>query len=60
MSKKGVAVYFANTPYVKTNDLDKDKIDKASKQLKFKLSTLGPMLDDKYQLVMDRKLFYKL
>ena len=58
MSKKGVAVYFANTPYVKTNELDKDKIEKASNYLKLKLTKLGPMLDDRYQLVMDRVYFF--
>jgi hypothetical protein len=58
MARKGVAVYFANTPYVKTNNLNKLKIDEVSRKFNKDLSQVGPMLDDKYQLVMSRELFF--
>lgn len=58
MASKGVAVYFANTPYVETNNLNKEKIDDTSRQFKNEISQLGPMLDDKYPLVMNRALFF--
>jgi len=58
MKRKGVTIYFANTPYVKLNDLDMQKVKSSSEQLTIKLSEIAPMLDDKSQMIFPIELFF--
>lgn len=58
MASKGIAVYFANTPYVATNKLDEAKVEAASQLFNEKLSRLAPVLDTRPQLVFQRNLFF--
>jgi len=57
MHDKGVSVYFANTPYVQTSTTRADRVEEASKQFASAISPLGTVLDDRNQLLFNRKLF---
>ncbi len=57
MSHKGVAIYFANTPYVASNYANKERIEEASRQLNGALSMLAPVLDSRPPLVFPRSMY---
>jgi len=57
MRTKGVAVYFANTPYLKSKEFNLSLVKKSSERLRADLSELAPLIDDKQDLIFDRKLF---
>lgn len=57
MSHKGVAVYFANIPYVKTRTTREERVEEASRQFAAAISPLGSVLDDRNQLVLNRRFF---
>lgn len=57
MKHKGVKVYFANPPYVETENLDAGKIRAAADRFNRRLSRLAPVLDSKEHLVFPRSYF---
>jgi hypothetical protein len=57
MNQKGVAVYFANTPYVKTRTTRAEEVEKASREFAASISPLGTVLDDRNQVVFNRGFF---
>ena len=54
---KGVSVYFANTPYVRLDNLDAAAVEQASKQFSSELGQVAPVLDDRAALIFSRELF---
>ena len=57
MSRKGVTIYFANTPYLASSNLNTTKLEANSRQFVGELSQLAPVLDGKHQLGFPRSLF---
>jgi hypothetical protein len=58
LSRKGVALYFANIPYVETGKLNMEKVKAAARQFTDALSQFGPVLDDRSQLILNRTFFF--
>jgi len=58
MRIKGVAVYFANIPYLKNKEFNLSLVKKSSERLRADLSELAPLIDDKQDLIFNRKLFF--
>jgi hypothetical protein len=57
MNRKGVAVYFANTPYVETDTTRTERVEQASRKFAAAISPLGTVLDDRSEVVLSRRLF---
>ena len=55
--ERGVHVYFINTPFVSQDGVSLTKISDASKAFIQKLSGLAPVIDDRVDVVLDRKYF---
>ncbi|BCQ30130.1 hypothetical protein NK8_83210 (plasmid) [Caballeronia sp. NK8] len=58
MNRKGVSVYFANIPYVATSATRADRVEQASREFASAIAPLGTVLDDRNQLVFNRKYFF--
>ncbi|WP_250516507.1 hypothetical protein [Caballeronia sp. INDeC2] len=58
MHRKGVTVYFANVPYVATGVTRADRVEEASRQFAAAIAPLGTVLDDRNQVMFDRKFFF--
>jgi hypothetical protein len=54
---RGVRVYFANTPFVNLPDLDMSALSKASKAFADTVNSIAPLLDDRTDVLFDRKFF---
>lgn len=54
---KGVSVYFANTPYVRLDNLEAAAVEHVSKQFSSELGQVAPVLDDRAALIFNRELF---
>jgi hypothetical protein len=55
--ERGVAVYFINSPFVSQDGVSLPKISEASKAFTQRLSGLAPVIDDRLDVVLDRKYF---
>ena len=58
MARKGVALYFANTPFLANPKLSRKKIAAASAFLAREVAPFGPMLDSYFDVMFERKLFF--
>lgn len=57
MRKKGVYVYFANTPYI-TSGVSKDEVRKDELSFKKEFISVGCFIDKREDLIFDRKYFF--
>ena len=58
MKQRKIGIYFANTPYVKTDHLNESMVQSTAERFNAKISQLAPVLDSKAQLVFPRNLFF--
>lgn len=58
MRAQGVAVYFANSPFVLVEGQSKRKIEESANAFRADVSRIAPVLDSKAQLVFPRNLFF--
>jgi hypothetical protein len=57
MKKKGVRVYFSNTPYI-ASGVDKNEVRKSELSFQKEFSSIGCFIDKREDLVFDRKYFF--
>ena len=57
MEKKGVRVYFSNTPYI-ASGVDKNEVRKSELSFQKEFSSIGCFIDKREDLVFDRKYFF--
>lgn len=57
MEKRGVQIYFANTPFVQLDDLDYKKIEVSDSKFNKILSDIAPVLDERMDLIFPLPLF---
>ncbi|MDQ6966812.1 MAG: hypothetical protein Q9M23_07815 [Mariprofundaceae bacterium] len=58
MNHRGVMVYFANMPYLKGHEFNLDRVKQSSENFRHALSDIGPLIDNKQDLIFDRNLFF--
>jgi hypothetical protein len=57
MKKKGVRVYFANTPYI-ASETNRDSLQQSESGFLGELASVGCMIDHRQDLIFDRKYFF--
>ena len=57
MKKKGVRVYFANTPYI-ASETNIDKLQQSESGFLGEMASVGCMIDQRQDLIFDRKYFF--
>jgi hypothetical protein len=55
--ERSIDVYFINTPFVSQDGIDLDRLATASTAFIQQLSLLAPVIDDRFDVVLDRKYF---
>lgn len=58
MAAKDVAVYFANTPYVETNNMNPEKVWDAFMYITNQLAPLAPVLENESPLILNKRFFF--